>query len=55
MTRDEDFGTNPNHSTNKDYCRFCFQEGQFTDENITLEQKIGENIMIAKEMGIPED
>lgn len=34
---------------------FCFKEGQFTDEGITLVQKIEKNIMIAKGMGISED
>lgn len=55
MNGDEDFGTNLNHSPNQDYCQFCFQEGHFTDDGITLEQKMSENILIAKEMGIPED
>ena len=55
MKRDEDFGTNRDGSKNKEYCSFCFTEGRFIDEGITLEQKIAKNIMIAKEMGIPED
>ena len=55
MKMNEDFGTNPDDSKNKEYCKFCFKEGQFTDEGITMEQKIEENIMIAKGMGIPED
>jgi hypothetical protein len=55
MKRDEDFGTNRDGSLNKEYCKFCYKEGQFTDEGITLEQKIAKNIMIAKEMGMPEE
>jgi hypothetical protein len=55
MKQDEDFGTNRDGSKNKEYCKFCFKEGQFTDEGITLEQKIEKNIMIAKRMGVPED
>ena len=55
MKMNEDFGTNPDDSKNKEYCKFCFKEGQFTDEGITMEQKIEGNIMIAKGMGIPED
>ena len=53
--QDKDFGTNRDASKNKEYCKFCFKEGQFTDEGITLVQKIEKNILIAKEMGIPED
>lgn len=55
MKRNEDFGTNRDGSKNKEYCKFCFKEGQFTDEGITMAQKIEKNIMIAKRMGIPED
>jgi hypothetical protein len=32
-----------------------FKEGRFTDEGITMEQKIAKNIPITKEMGISED
>lgn len=55
MKQDEDFGTNRDGSKNKEYCKFCFEEEQFTDEGITMEQKIEKNIMIAKGMGISED
>ena len=55
MKLNEDFGTNRDSSKNKEYCSFCFKEGRFTDEGITLERKIANNILIAKEMGIPED
>ena len=54
LERNEDFGTNRDGSMNKEYCKFCFQ-GRFTDEDITIEQKIAKNVMIAQEMGIPED
>ncbi|RLI35411.1 transcriptional regulator [Candidatus Bathyarchaeota archaeon] len=54
MKQDGDFGTNRNCSKSKEYCMFCFKEGQFTDEGITLVQKIEKNIMIAKGMGISE-
>ena len=55
MKGKEDFGTNSDGTINKEYCQFCFKEGQFNDEGITMEQKIAKNITIAKEMGIPED
>lgn len=55
MKRTEDFGTNRAGSVNNEYCSFCFRAGQFTDEGISLEQKIAKNIMIAKTMGIPEN
>lgn len=55
MAVDEDFGTNEDGSKNKEYCHFCFKDGKFTDEEITMEQKIAKNIEIAKKMGMPEE
>ena len=55
MKRNEDFGTNTDGDKNKEYCKFCFREGKFTDGGITMEQKIERNIRIAKELGIPAE
>lgn len=54
MVADEDFGTNEDGSKNQEYCRFCFQNGEFSDEGITMEGKIKKSIEIAKSMGMPE-
>ena len=54
MAKPEDFGTNADGSKSEEYCRYCFQSGKFTDEGITLEEKIRKNIEIAKQMGMPE-
>ena len=55
MTNKEDFGTNSDGSKNKEYCRFCYKKGKYTDEGITMKQKIEKNIEIAKKMGMPEE
>jgi hypothetical protein len=55
MGKPEDFGTNADGSRNEEYCRYCFENGKFIDEGITLEEKIAKNIAIAKQMGMPED
>lgn len=55
MINKEDFGTNSDGSQNTEYCRFCYQEGEYTDEGITMKQKIEKNIEIAKKMGLPEE
>ncbi len=51
----EDFGTNADGSKSEDYCNFCFQNGNYTDPNITMEQMIDKvaGIMTAQ-MSIPE-
>ena len=48
-------GTNLDGSKSDKYCSFCFQNGKFTDEGITLEEKIEKNIQIAiLRLNIPE-
>ena len=35
----EDFGTNKDMSANDDYCTYCFQKGEFT-QNVTMDEMI---------------
>jgi hypothetical protein len=55
LQKEADFGSNADKSKNNEYCRFCFREGKFTDEGITMEEKINKNIELAKKMGMPEE
>ena len=49
-------GTNSDGSKNDKYCSFCFQNGKFTDEGISLKEKIEKNIQIAvSRLNIPEN
>lgn len=34
------FGTNADGSCSKEYCKFCFQDGRFTDPTLTVEGMI---------------
>ena len=54
MTNDADLGTNEDGTANKEYCTFCYREGKFTDEGITLKQKIEKNVQMAMKMGWSE-
>ena len=47
MQKDEDFGTNTDGTKNGEYCHFCFRDGKFADEGITMEQKIDKLVEIA--------
>ena len=48
-------GTNSDGSKSDKYCSFCFQNGKFIDEGITLSEKIEKNIQIAVlRLNIPE-
>ena len=56
MKKDKDFGTNFDRSQSQEYCCFCFRNGKFTDEGITLQEKIDKLIRISVEqLGMPED
>lgn len=54
MQMDGDFGTERNGSRSREYCRFCFRNGKFSDEGISMKEKIRKNVEIAKKMGMPE-
>lgn len=55
LRSEKDFGTNADGSKNQEYCHFCFKDGKFTDEGITMEQKIDKMVELAKGMNIPQD
>ncbi|NQU17073.1 MAG: transcriptional regulator [Candidatus Saganbacteria bacterium] len=55
LRSDYDKGANADGSKSQEFCRFCFENGKFKDEGITLEQKIDKNIEMAKKMGIDEE
>jgi hypothetical protein len=39
ITNKELFGTNKDGSTNEDYCKYCYQDGEFIDK-VTMEEYI---------------
>ena len=55
MEKPEDFGTNADGTRSNDYCQFCFQNGKFTDPNITMEQMIDKVAGFAKQMKMSEE
>jgi hypothetical protein len=56
MNKPEDFGTNADDSRNEEYCKFCYQDGKFTNPNMTMEQMIDKVAgIMAKMQGMPED
>ncbi len=40
MIKETDFGTNKDGNRDTEYCHYCYQAGQFTNPNLTLEQQI---------------
>ena len=40
LEKDEHCGTNTDGSKNEEYCTYCFQEGAFTQPDVTLDDMI---------------
>jgi hypothetical protein len=55
LQKEEDFGRNEDGSKSEEYCFHCFQGGRFSDDGITLQEKIDKNVRFAKKMGMPEE
>lgn len=47
-------GTDADKTISGKYCSFCYQNGKFVDEGISLQQKIEKNIKIAVSMNMPQ-
>ncbi len=56
LQREGDFGTHADGRKSQEFCHFCFEDGKFTDEGITMEQKIEKLVELAvSQMNMPED
>lgn len=53
MEKEADFGTNADGSRNEDYCCYCYKDGAFTDDTITMEGMIAFNLKFNEENGYP--
>ncbi len=51
----KDYGTYSDGIPCESYCHYCFVEGLFTDQGITLKEKIAKNIEMAVGMGTDPD
>ena len=55
LQKPEDFGTNADGSKNKEYCQYCYQNGQFVAPDITMEEMIEKCAEIMQQMQMPPD
>ncbi len=55
MMKPEDFATNADGSKNEEYCNYCFQKGNFTWPNATLNQMIEKIVSMHGQMGTTEE
>jgi hypothetical protein len=55
MKIESDFGTNADKTKNEEYCTYCYQNGAFTNPDITMEEMIQGCIGIMVKYGMPEE
>ena len=55
LTNESNKGTNSDNTLNSEYCKFCFQNGKFTNENLTINKIINNSIKISMKLWMPED
>lgn len=53
MEQESHFGTNGDGSRNEEYCCYCYKDGAFTDESITMDGMIEFNLKFNEENGHP--
>lgn len=51
IMKEEEFGTNADGQLNKDYCIYCYKNGDFIDK-VTLEEYIEKNVKFAAQAGM---
>jgi hypothetical protein len=54
MSKKEDFGINADGSQNKEYCYYCYQNGDFIQPNATMQQVIEKSVEAMRQMKMPE-
>ena len=56
MPKDEMFGTKADGSKSEEYCTFCFQNGEFTQPDISMQEMMDKCVSIMGQQKImPED
>ncbi len=53
MEKEDDFGSRADGSRSKEYCCYCYKNGAFTDDTVTMEEMIAFNLKFNEENGYP--
>lgn len=55
MQTDEMYGKNADGSSNEDYCKYCYPNGDFNNPNETMQEMIATCIPFMVQQGFKED
>ncbi len=55
LNNEEDFGSNEDQTVSQEYCRYCYQNGWFTNPDITLEEMIEKLASFHDQMGLSKE
>lgn len=55
MEKDEHFGTNAEGAKNEEYCTYCYEKGNFTEPDITLDDMTKKVTQMMKQRNMPAD
>ena len=55
LNKEENCGTNEDNSKTIEYCKFCFENGKFTNSNLTMSEVIEKSVQMSKKLWMPED
>lgn len=50
-----DFGTNVDGTKNRDFCGYCFQRGEFTQPDISLEEMVAMCVSIMRDRNLSDE
>jgi len=54
MQNQDDYGTEKDNQKNSEYCKYCYKDGSFLDEGISLQEQIKKVSQIAIQMEMAE-
>ena len=54
LIENDHFGTNADGSINQEYCKYCYENGEFIDK-VSMEEYIEMSLQFAKELGVTKE
>ena len=55
LHEEKNWGINKDNSKTTEYCIFCFENGEFTNPNLTMQEVIEKSIQMSTKLWVPEN